>query len=80
MSIGIGIFFLAVGAILAFALQPDTLSFVNVAIVGYVLMAAGSLQLMLGLALILKKRKSSVTNTSDVGADGVTIAKRETSN
>ena len=80
MSIGIGIFFLAIGAILTFALQPDTLSFIDITIVGYVLMAAGGLQFVIGLSLMLKKRKSIVTNTSGVGADGVAVTKSESSN
>lgn len=80
MSIGIGIFFLAVGAILTFALPSDTLSFLNVTIVGYVLMAAGGLQTIIGLSLILKKRKSVVVNSSGVGADGIAVTKSESSN
>ncbi|MFK5582785.1 MULTISPECIES: DUF6458 family protein [unclassified Serinicoccus] len=50
MGIGLGIFLLVVGAILSFAVQ-DAIDGVNLITVGYILMAAGVLSLLLGLVL-----------------------------
>lgn len=49
MGIGSGIFLIVVGAILAFALEPDVWSVVNLNIVGYICIGAGILALVLGL-------------------------------
>ena len=51
MGLGLGIFLLVVGAILSFALQPDLVSGISLATIGYVLMAAGELSLLLGLVM-----------------------------
>ena len=51
MGIGLGIFLLVTGAILSFGLQPDTVDFVNLNTIGYILMAAGVLSLILGLVM-----------------------------
>lgn len=50
MRIGFGIFLLAVGAILAFAVQ-DNIGAVDLTLVGYIAMAAGALTLVLSLIL-----------------------------
>ncbi|GGC00014.1 DUF6458 family protein [Cellulomonas carbonis] len=49
MGIGSGIFLIVVGAILAFAIAPDTWDVVNLNIVGYICIAAGILALVMGL-------------------------------
>jgi hypothetical protein len=49
MGIGSGIFLIVVGAILAFALEPDVWEVVNLNVVGYVMIAGGILTLILGL-------------------------------
>lgn len=49
MGIGSGIFLIVVGAILAFAIAPDTWEVVNLNIVGYIMIAGGILALILGL-------------------------------
>ena len=49
MRIGSGIFLIVVGAILAFAIAPDTWSVVNLNIVGYICIAAGILALVLSI-------------------------------
>lgn len=51
MGIGLGIFLLVVGAILAFAVGVDVVEGVNLVMIGYILMAAGVLSLILGLVL-----------------------------
>ncbi len=60
MGIGAGIFLIAVGAILAFAVDYSV-SGVDIAIIGYILMGAGVLGLI--LALILNAQRSNTTHT-----------------
>lgn len=50
MSIGGSIVLLALGAILSFAVQ-DSINGVDLVVVGYILMAAGALGIVLSLAL-----------------------------
>lgn len=49
MGIGSGIFLIVVGAILAFAIAPDTWEVVNLNVVGYICIGAGVLAIVLGL-------------------------------
>ncbi|PZU42905.1 MAG: hypothetical protein DI571_10545 [Arsenicicoccus sp.] len=50
MGIGLGIFLLVVGAILSFAVS-NAVDGVNLVMIGYILMAAGVLSLLLGLVM-----------------------------
>lgn len=50
MGLGLGIFLLVVGAILTFAVG-DAVAAINLIVVGYILMAAGVLSLLLGLVM-----------------------------
>ncbi|RFA14151.1 hypothetical protein B7R22_11135 [Subtercola boreus] len=65
MSLGLGIFLIAVGAILAFALDV-TVSWIDVKTVGYILMGAGFVIVIIGIALIARKRSSTATTRSAV--------------
>ena len=56
MGIGFGIFLLAVGAILAFAVHA-TVAGLDVHVVGWILMAAGALGLVLTLAVLAPRRR-----------------------
>lgn len=58
MRIGLGIFLLLVGAILAFAVR-DNIEAVDLTIVGYICMAAGALALILSLVLQNQRRNTS---------------------
>jgi hypothetical protein len=49
MGIGSGIFLLVAGAILAFAVGPDTWEVLNLNYLGYILMLGGVITLLLGL-------------------------------
>lgn len=69
MSLGAGIFLLAVGAILAFAVNIDVPG-VDLTVVGYILMIAGGIGILLGIVL-LSRRRSSVA-TSRTAVDPVT--------
>lgn len=55
MSIGAGIVLIAIGAILAFAVDV-TVSGLDIAIVGWILMAAGAAGLVIGLVTMNNRR------------------------
>ena len=59
MRLGTGIFLLAVGAILVFALQAQV-SGVDLKVVGWILMAAGALGVVLELAVWAPRRRRVV--------------------
>lgn len=61
MGIGTGIFLFVVGAILTFALNFET-TFIDLDLVGYILMGAGVIVFLISLFMTLR-RKSSVTET-----------------
>ncbi|RFA19865.1 DUF6458 family protein [Subtercola boreus] len=65
MSLGFGIFLIAVGAILAFALDV-TVSWIDLKTVGYILMAAGFVIVIIGIALIARKRSTTAETRSAV--------------
>ena len=58
MGIGTSIFLLAVGAILAFAVT-DAISGVDLTVVGYILMGAGVLGLLLSMMWLDRSRRSA---------------------
>lgn len=66
MGIGTSIFLLAVGAILAFAVT-DAISGVDLTVVGYILMAAGALGLVISMLIANRApRDRVVTRERDV--------------
>ena len=65
MSLGAGIFLLALGAILAFAVDVQ-ISGVDLTVIGYILMAAGALGIILGIALLARRRSAVSTSTERV--------------
>jgi hypothetical protein len=50
MGLGVGIFLIAVGAILAFAVNVDTAGAINLHTVGWILMVVGALGTLLSFA------------------------------
>jgi len=79
MSIGSGIALFVIGAILAFAVNVQ-LDWINLDLIGYVLMGAGVLIFILGLVLTLRKRESTTTVRSNVDpASGESVQQRSTS-
>ena len=64
MGIGTSIFLLAVGAILAFAVT-DAISGVDLTVVGYILMAAGVIGLLISL-LVMNRGRDRVVRERDV--------------
>ncbi len=63
MGIGFGIFLLAVGAILAFAVQA-TVAGLDIHVVGWILMAAGALGLLLTLTVLAPRRRHRTMTVS----------------
>lgn len=65
MSLGLGIFLLVVGAIMVFALNV-TVEWMDIELVGYILMGAGAVIVILGIVLLNRKRSSVTTTRSAV--------------
>jgi len=63
MGIGFSIFLLAVGAILAFAVSA-TVAGIDISIVGWILMAAGVIGLVLTMVVLTPRRRRTVTETT----------------
>lgn len=78
MSIGTGIVLFVIGAVLAFALNLQV-DFIDLQLVGYLLMGAGVLVFVIGLVLMLRKRQSVTTVHSGVDAHGGSVQERRTS-
>lgn len=60
MGIGVGLIFIAVGAVLTFAVNA-TVSGVNIHVVGVILMAVGAVGLIIDLAIFAPRRRSVTT-------------------
>ena len=69
MSIGTGVVLFVIGAILTFALNFET-EYINLDLVGYILMGAGLVVLIIGLVLLARRRQA--VTTSRTGTDSVT--------
>lgn len=59
MSIGFGIFLFVLGAILAFALNVG-LDWIDLTLVGYLLMGAGAVTTIVGIVLFSRRRTTVV--------------------
>ena len=76
MSLGAGIFLVVVGAILAFALNVQV-SWVDLHLVGYILMIAGLIGIIIGIVLLTRRRSSvATTRTSVDPATGDRVTRR----
>lgn len=75
MSLGLGIFLFVVGAILVWALNISV-DWIDLDLVGYVLMGAGAVIVVLGIVLITRKR-SSVSTTRSAVVNGEQVTKHE---
>ncbi|MBG6240012.1 vacuolar-type H+-ATPase subunit I/STV1 [Mycetocola sp. CAN_C7] len=65
MSIGLGIFLLAIGAILTFAVNV-TVEWIDLDLIGWILMGAGLVVTIIGIALMTRKRRSVTTTRTGV--------------
>jgi hypothetical protein len=78
VSIGLGIFLFVVGAILTFALNFES-EFINIDLVGYILMGAGLITVIIGIALLARRRQSVSTTRAAVDpASGERVTQRST--
>lgn len=64
MGMGVGIFLLVIGAILEFALNVQV-TWIDVHLVGYILMIAGAVVFLLSLILLLVRRGRRVGPAND---------------
>jgi cobalamin biosynthesis protein CobD/CbiB len=74
MTMGTGVVLFVIGAILAFAVKVET-SFISLPTAGTILMVAGAVVFVIGLALALRGRRTVTTarTTADpLSAQGVT--------
>ena len=79
MSIGTGIVLFVIGAILAFAVNVEV-TWVNLDLVGYLLMGAGVVVFLIGIILLVRRRSAVTTVQSGVDpASGSTVTERRTS-
>lgn len=69
MTIGGGIALFVIGAILAFAINLEN-AWVDLDLIGYILMGAGVLVFIIGIVLLVRRRQS--VSTTHVMADPVT--------
>jgi SNF family Na+-dependent transporter len=77
MSIGIGIFLIVVGAILSFALQSTLVSWIDIHLVGEILMGAGLIVFVISVIFLMRRQKSVTTVRSGVDASGQRIDQQE---
>ena len=78
MSIGLGIFLFVVGAVLRFALNVQ-LAWIDLQLVGDLLMGAGVVVAIIGIVLLVRKRSSVTTVRTAVDPQsGENVAQRET--
>jgi membrane-bound ClpP family serine protease len=76
MSIGGGIALIVIGAILVFALNFQ-LDWIDLDLVGYILMGAGVLILIIGIVMLMRRRQSVSTTRSAVDpASGEQVTRR----
>ena len=79
MSIGVGVVLFVIGAILAFAINVEV-TWVDLDLVGYILMGAGVLVFLLGIVFLLRRRTSDVvTRTAVDPATGKRVTRNSTS-
>ncbi|GAA5098326.1 hypothetical protein GCM10025760_33380 [Microbacterium yannicii] len=79
MSIGAGIALFAIGAILAFAVNVEV-EWVNLDMIGYILMGAGAVIFIVGIVLLARRRRSdTVTRTAVDPSVNEQVTRRSTS-
>ena len=78
MGIGTGIFLFVVGAILTFALNFEV-TWINLDLVGYILMGAGVVVFVISLIFVLRRRSTVSTTRTGVDPTGTErVTERET--
>lgn len=78
MSIGAGIVLFAIGAIVAFALNVEV-GWVDLDMLGYILMGAGVVIFLVGIVLLMRRRRTDVVTHSAVDpASDAQVTRRTT--
>ncbi len=76
MSIGTGVVLFVIGAILVFAVNVDV-QFVDLDMIGYILMGAGVVVFLIGIVLLTRRRRTeTVSRTSVDPATGEPTTRR----
>ncbi len=76
MSIGGGIALIVIGAVLSFALDVQV-AWLDIKLVGYILMAAGAVVLIFGIVMLARRRTSVSTTRSAVDpVNGTQVTQR----
>lgn len=65
MRIGSSIVLIALGAILAFAIAPGLIPYVNQTIIGYILMVVGGIGLIVSIIMASTARRATVVRHRD---------------
>jgi hypothetical protein len=66
MGIGSGIALFVIGAILVFAINVDTGGYVDLDLIGYILMGAGVVVFLISLILVMRRRRTESTTRTAV--------------
>lgn len=77
MTMGTGVVLFVIGAILAFAVHVET-ALIDLSTAGYILMVAGAVVFVIGLALALRGRRSVTTTTAAAPSETGLPAQRTT--
>jgi hypothetical protein len=79
MSLGLGIVLFAIGAILTWALNVSV-DWIDLQMVGIILMVAGAIVIVLGIILLARRRRSIATSQTSVDpATGDRVTRDESS-
>ncbi|MFK4728268.1 DUF6458 family protein [Agromyces mediolanus] len=79
MSLGFGILLVVIGAILAFALNV-AVDWIDLQLVGYILMGAGVVIVIIGIVLLARRRRSVATSQTSIDpATGDRVTRTERS-
>lgn len=77
MGIGSGIVLVVIGAILVFALNIDTGGYVDLDLIGYILMGAGVVVFLISLVLMMRSRRTETVDRTTVDpASGERVTRR----
>lgn len=78
MSIGTGIVLFVIGAILVYALNVQV-SWIDLDLVGYILMGAGALVFIVGIVMMMRRRRTDTITRTSVDPDtGEPVTRRST--
>jgi hypothetical protein len=77
MGIGAGLFLIAAGAVLSFAVNVTTNGF-NVNTIGIILMVVGALGVLVDLIIFAPRRRTAVAPAAHLGVERTIVEQRDT--